>query len=58
MRDGAPIQTTFLIRVPHDLKKRFVIECRMRDTNASHMIRDYIKKQLKYWDQQQSARPD
>jgi hypothetical protein len=57
MRDGSPIIVLMTLRIPSDLKKRFIIESLKRDTTASFLVRDYILKQLAHWEHGSSARP-
>ena len=36
-----------------DLKRIFHVECVKRDITMSYLIKDYIKKQLNFWQKQE-----
>jgi hypothetical protein len=49
------------MRIEKALKRRFHIECVKRDVSMAYMIKDYIRKQLRFWDEQErkkGVRPD
>ncbi len=41
------------MRIEKDLKRRFHIECVKRDVSMAYMIKDYIRKQLRFWEEQE-----
>jgi|APSaa5957512493_1039668.scaffolds.fasta_scaffold262083_2 hypothetical protein len=41
------------MRIEKALKRRFHIECVKRDVSMAYMIKDYIKKQLRFWEKQE-----
>jgi hypothetical protein len=41
------------IRINRELKKRFRVECVKRDISMAYLIKDYIKKQLAFWQEQE-----
>lgn len=44
--------TKLMLRINRDLKRNFHLECVKRDVSMSYLIKDYIAKQLRYWEQQ------
>jgi hypothetical protein len=45
--------TKMILRMSKDLKRIFHVECVKRDITMSYLIKDYIKKQLNFWQKQE-----
>lgn len=45
--------TKLNLRINKDLKRTFHIECVKRDISMAYLIKDYIRKQLRYWQEQE-----
>ena len=54
MDDG---MTLMSFRLPKDLRRRFQSACKLRDVPASYLIRDYMEKQISYWEKQDVTAP-
>ncbi len=41
------------LRINQELKRQFHIECVKRDISMAYLIKDYIEKQLNFWQEQE-----
>ena len=47
------LEHNLVLRIPKDLRQTFKLECTKREVTMAYLIKDYIKKQLKFWAEQE-----
>lgn len=47
------LDSKLILRISKDLKRTFRVECTKRDLSMSYLVKDYIKKQLNFWQEQE-----
>ena len=57
MNEGNKGKVLMTMMVSKVLRRRFMSACKERDVAASVLLRDYMEKQLAYWEKQQSEKP-